>query len=169
METKGELPSIYLNAWGGVDAAILVADSQTVYLYKLHIAINRTFLTNPAKVAATVLVPLTTEERAANGRFLRVPDAPRGCRVAQSDGLVRLTILSADGHAGTQTQKEHVHVVTRQRVPNKQQTAPNSRLPKKNLGLFFCAFFHREFSRRLKMNPHEPPNISSKHESTHRF
>jgi len=28
----------------------------------------------------------------------RAPDASRGRRVAQSDGLVRLTILSADGH-----------------------------------------------------------------------
>jgi len=54
--------------------------------------------------------------------------------MAQSHGLVRLTILSADGR----TQKEHV--VTRQRVPNSsQQPSP----PKKSWP-FFCAFFHRE-------------------------
>ena len=52
---------------------------------------------NPAKVAATAP---TTLKRAATWTVSRVLDAPRarGCRVAQSDGLVRLTILSADGH-----------------------------------------------------------------------
>jgi len=53
------------------------------------------FFSNPAKVAATAP---TTLKRVATWTVSRVPDAPRGCRVAQRDGLVRLTILSADGH-----------------------------------------------------------------------
>ena len=46
------------------------------------------------EVAATA----ATTGRAAEWMVSRVPDTSRGRRIAQSDGLVRLTILSADGH-----------------------------------------------------------------------
>jgi len=74
--------------------AIGVWRVEGVCLYTSH------FFSNPAKVAVAATAPTTEESgQTANGRrFLRVPNAPRGCRVAQSDGLVRLPILSADGH-----------------------------------------------------------------------
>ena len=63
----------------------------------------------------------------------RVPDASRGRRVAQSDGLVCLIILSADGHPKPKRS-------TWSRA-SAFPTAPNSRLPPKNLHLLFAPFF----------------------------
>jgi len=54
------------------------------------------FFSNPAKVQGRGHSAYHWRER-PNRTVSRVPDAPRGCRVDQSDGLVRLTILSADG------------------------------------------------------------------------
>jgi len=91
------------------------------------------FFSNPAEVAATAAIPL---ERADELMVSRVPDTSRGRQMAQSDGLVRLTILSADGHP------KGARVVTSYRVPNSSQQQQLSRcLPKKNLRLLFAPFF----------------------------
>jgi len=114
----------------------------------------------------------------------RVSDASRGRRVAQSDGLVRLTILSGDGHPKGKGARGHALARSQfptATAPNSQQpspqknlrlflapkrekgarghalalsalpTAPNSRLPPKNIRLFFLfapVFIKRESSRK---------------------
>jgi len=121
------------------------------------------FFSYPAKVAATAP---TTEESGQIGRFLGfpIPDAPRGCRMAQSDGLIRLTILSADGQPKAKRS-------TWSRL-SAFPTSPNSRLPPPpNSPLFFIFFtVHRESRSRTK-NKTLPISYmqNTKKSKTHRF
>jgi len=69
-------------------------------------------------------------ERAAEWMVSRVPDTSRGRRMAPSDGLVRLTILSADGHP----KGARGHELTR------SQQLPTAVSPKKIFASFLRLF-----------------------------
>jgi len=95
----------------------------------------------------------------------RVPDASRGRRVAQSDGLVCLIILSADGHPKPKRS-------TWSRA-SAFPTAPNSRLPPKNLHLLFAPFFkgkskssRKQKNKKTKKQKKKVPPISSKYKNS---
>jgi len=95
----------------------------------------------------------------SNGWWMvsRVPDTSRGRRIrmAQSDGLVRLTILSADGHP----KGARGHELARfQQLPIPTAVSPQKSSP------LFCAFFHRESSQKTK---NRPPFLQNT--KTHRF
>ena len=67
--------------------------------------------------------------------------------MAQSDGLVRLATLSANGHP--KAKRSTCSRASGQRLP----TAPHSRLPQKNSGLFFAPFFTGNLVKNKKQTP----------------
>jgi len=115
------------------------------------------FFSNPAEVAATAA---TTGKRGrmANGWFLGFPTPhSRGRRMAQSDGLVRLTILSADGHP------KGARVVTSYRVPNSSQQPS----PPQKASPPFCVFFSGNLNLNLVENSLKTENRKTQNTKTH--
>ena len=121
--------------------------------------ISHFFLAQPKSRPQRLPLPL---ERGAEWMVSRsrVPDTSRGRRMAQSDGLVRRTILSVDGHPKGASGHELA----------RSQQLPTAVPPPKIFASFYCLRVfsqvtgcHRESSRVITKN--RPP-ISSKHENS---
>jgi len=70
--------------------------------------------------------------------------------VAQSDGFVRLTILSADGHPKGAGTRGHAPA-----LPNSSQQ-PTAVSPPQNRGLFFAPFFTGNLVENKKKKKNKP-------------